>query len=188
MLGFRSAARAGEKMAVNISREVRQVHRYRIAAKCSVWHRPPPALASAAMDQSREDGSGDESARERATQGCRASLVLLLLIVAVGLLLRVRGLNDPPTLDELWSLELSTGRGSVQLRLPVNQVIPAPAMTELADAPPWYAVWTSLGRVTHPPGYFVVLRAWRQAFGGGDVAARWLSVVTSLAVIVLLYD
>jgi hypothetical protein len=36
--------------------------------------------------------------------------------------------------------------------------------------------------------YFVVLRGWREAFGGGDPAARWLSLVASLAAIALLYD
>jgi hypothetical protein len=118
----------------------------------------------------------------------RRALVILLIILAVATVLRVRGIGKPPTLDELWSLELSTGRGSVHLKLPVNEIFPAPAMTDLKGAPPPQAVWSSLDRVSHPPLYFLTLRGWRAAFGGGDVAARWLSLAASLAAIVLLYD
>jgi uncharacterized membrane protein len=118
----------------------------------------------------------------------RRALVLLLVILAVATAVRLRGIGAPPILDELWSLELATGRGSVQLKLPVNDLFPAPAMTEMKDAPPASAVWSSLDRVSHPPLYFLTLRGWRAVFGGGDVAARCLSLVASLAAIVLLYD
>jgi uncharacterized membrane protein len=118
----------------------------------------------------------------------RAALILLLILGAAAALRLPNVGSDPPSLDELWSLELSTGRGSIQLDLPVNHVIPAPAMTELDGAPPWPRVWTSLGRVTHPPLYFLILRGWRALLGPHEAAARSLSIVASLAAIVLFYD
>ena len=92
-------------------------------------------------------------------------------------------------LDEFWTVELSTGRGSVHLDLPLDAVIDRPPKTtQLDGALPWHAVWTSLERVTHPPLYFLSLRCWRAVFGGSDAATRSLSVVASLAALVLLWD
>ena len=124
-----------------------------------------------------------------ARRAADGSVVALLCVIALALIPRAVSLDEAfPSLDELWSLELSTGRGSVHLDLPVNATTPLPTMTEMESAPPWHAVWTSLDRVTHPPLYFLALRGWRELLGGGDVAARWLSVAASLAAIVLLYD
>jgi uncharacterized membrane protein len=132
--------------------------------------------------------NAEPAKKEPSSSSPRRALVILLAILAVAAVLRVRGLAKPPTLDELWSLELSTGRGSLQLKLPGNEIFPAPAMTELKDAPPAKAIWSSLDRVAHPPLYFLVLREWRAMFGGEDVVARWLSLAASLAAIVVLYD
>lgn len=130
-------------------------------------------------------------AQSRATaKSVDRSLILLACILAAAALPRLMTLDEAfPAQDELWSLELSTGRGSAHLALPVNEFFHAMPMTQLGDdAPPWYAVWTSLDRVTHPPLYFLALRGWRAMFGDGDVAARSLSIAASLLAIVLLYD
>ena len=115
----------------------------------------------------------------------RALLAVLLLAAA----LRVWPLTTYDFwLDEFWTVELSTGRGSVHLDLPLDAVIdPPPQTTQLDTAPPWHSVWTSMERVTHPPLYFLVLRFWREVFGNADAAARSLSVVASLGALVLLW-
>src|SRR5205085_9485477 len=97
---------------------------------------------------------------------------LLSLILALALALRVYQLTDHSLwLDEFWVTELSTGRGSLHLALPSSQVLwPAPDLTGLAGAPHWYAIWTRLSSVTHPPLYFIALRLWRECFGSSDAA------------------
>src|SRR5438132_13953289 len=90
-----------------------------------------------------------------ARQQRRRGWLMLFIILILAAVLRCVGLGERPlSMDELWTMELSTGRGSVHLELPRNQIFPAPAMTILSGAPPWYAVWTSMPRATHPPLYF----------------------------------
>src|SRR2546421_11359528 len=106
-------------------------------------------------------------------------LGLLLLILAVAATLRIsRASYGSLTFDEQWHLELSTGRGSPHVRLPDDKLIPsAPAVTSLVDAPPWWKVWTNMDFVVHPPLYCVLLRIWREIFGGGDIPAHLFSIV-----------
>jgi uncharacterized membrane protein len=104
--------------------------------------------------------------------------------------LRLYGLSDHDYwLDEFWTAELSTGRGSVHLSIPTNTIIdPPPLTTTLANAPPPTKVWTTMQDATHPPLYFFILRLWRNIAGAGDVSSRLLSVLGSLAAIAFLYD
>lgn len=120
----------------------------------------------------------------------RWQLWTLLLILLLAVILRVRNIHAYDFwLDEFWTVELSTGRGSVHLDVPHDTILdPPPKTTQLADAPHWYTVWTGMDRVTHPPLYFLLLRIWRETFGPSDVAARMLSVTASLAALALLWD
>src|ERR1700733_2490552 len=99
-------------------------------------------------------------------------ILIVILLLAAGL--RFLHINQNSlTFDEQWHLELSTGRGSPHVRLPQDVVIrDAPAVTSLVAAPPWYAVWTHMDFVVHPPLYCTSLRIWRDIFGGDDAAAR----------------
>lgn len=91
-------------------------------------------------------------------------------------------------LDELWTLELSCGHGTAHEHLPANVLLPAaPGLTSLADARPWWTIWTSLDEVTHPPAFFLLLRGWRALLGPTDMAARLLPFIASMASIGLLY-
>ncbi|HVT90119.1 MAG TPA: glycosyltransferase family 39 protein, partial [Tepidisphaeraceae bacterium] len=119
----------------------------------------------------------------------RRELPLLLLILAIGAGFRIARISfDSLDIDDLWHLELSTGRGSPHVRLPSDQVIEnAPAATSLKDAPPFYAIWTHMDFVVHPPLYCTLLRLWRDVFGEGDVAARSFSIVCWLSAIVLMF-
>ena len=114
--------------------------------------------------------------------------MLLILILAAAL--RLYGIFDRDFwLDEFWTAELSTGRGSVHLNIPVNTIVdPPPATTTLAGAPGALKVWTHMQDATHPPLYFFVLRLWRNIAGADDLSSRLLSVLSSLAAIAFLYD
>src|SRR4051794_25686853 len=69
---------------------------------------------------------------------------VLALILIVGAVLRFGLLsNQTYELDEFWHAELSTGRGSAHNHVPINQIFtPAPKVTGLNDAPPWWRIWT----------------------------------------------
>src|SRR5439155_5899235 len=91
-------------------------------------------------------------------------------------------------LDEMWSAELASGRGSAHLHLPDNTLLsPPPELYSLTDAPPWWRVWTTVD-VPHPPLYFIALRLWMSLAGQTDAALRALSVVLSLLTVALLFD
>jgi hypothetical protein len=115
-------------------------------------------------------------------------LLGLILVAAAGL--RFRGIErEGLWLDELYSLETSASRCYQDLHLPRDEVLdPPPRLTTLEGAPPVARVWTSMDDDQHPPLYFVLLRLWREALGSSDAAVRSLSVVASLAGIVLLFD
>ena len=145
-------------------------------------------ILSQNVERTHEAGAkGAEGPAPRGLSSARASLVLVLMIAAG---LRVLFLGDAPfEYDELWTAELSTGRGSVHLVAPRGELLePAPGTTQLQGAPGFWRVWTSMGTATHPPLYFLVLGAWRALFGEGVVAARSLSVVASVVAVGLTYD
>ena len=118
-----------------------------------------------------------------------ASLFVLAIILLLALALRLYQLTKPSLwLDEILTVQLSTGRGYAHLDFPQEQLIPPPPdLIGLDYAPPFWRIWTTLDRDVHPPLYYLVLRAWREAFGDGDLAIRMLPVSLSLLAIVMLY-
>jgi|GEM_PF-539879 len=116
--------------------------------------------------------------------------LLPVLILALAAALRVYHIADSSFwLDEFCSAECSTGRGLAHVALPRNQWLTnPPLLTTLTGAPAWWHIWTSMGLDNHPPLYFIVLRIWRDMAGESDLAARLLSVLISLAGLVLFYD
>jgi hypothetical protein len=91
-------------------------------------------------------------------------------------------------IDELISAEQTTGMGLAHERLPAERFLQTPhAATALHGAAPWWNIWTSLSGEDQPPLHYIVLRAWRDVFGEGDVPARALSAVLSVLAIGLLY-
>lgn len=61
-------------------------------------------------------------------------------------------------------------------------------LTHIEAARPRAAIVGALKDDNHPPLYFFVLRLWREAFGDGEAATRSLSVLASLAGLLLLFD
>ncbi len=110
-----------------------------------------------------------------------------IVVVAAGL--RFYALSGPSLwLDELWSLEIAAGHGAEHRRVPVGRVIDAPPdLTGPAAARPAWAVWTHMDGITHPPGYYLLLRAWTDAFGTDEAAARSLSAACSAATVAVLF-
>jgi hypothetical protein len=92
-------------------------------------------------------------------------------------------------MDEIWSIEISTGRGSMHDTLPTGTIQTQQVdLTTLEGAPPWWKVWTTLALVIHPPLYHILLRWWMDALGNSPPAVRSLSAVLSLLGIVVFYD
>jgi hypothetical protein len=125
-------------------------------------------------------------------QSCRfrrsaTSLALgAILLAALGL--RAWHIGRPSIWwDELFALTASAGHIEDWYAMPRNTVIdPAPDLASLHAAAGWSATWHTPD--IHPPLYAAMLRLWRSTTGDSDVAARWLSVIASLAAIVLVFD
>ena len=118
-----------------------------------------------------------------------SAIILCVILVLAAFLRFDRARADGLTFDEIWHVELSTGRGSPQITLPTNVLIPdAPAVTSLTDAPPIWNAWSRMEGVVHPPLFVTILRIWRSVFGESDVAAKSLSITCALIAIVLLHD
>src|SRR5580700_2698814 len=117
-------------------------------------------------------------------------LVVLLFILLCGTFLRFYRISQPSLWkDEIWSIETSMGRGSLNDRLPANFIrTDQPDLTGLAAAAPWCSIWTHVGDITHPPLYFVLLRWWMDLFGTGAAAIRSLSALASIASIPVFFD
>jgi uncharacterized membrane protein len=120
----------------------------------------------------------------------RRHLIFLGIILVAAALFRFQGIAGPSLwMDEIWSIEMAMGHGSVHDRLPPNVIrYDQPDLTGLAAAAPWWSICTHLGGVTHPPLYFLVLRGWMDLFGTGALAVRSLSALFSLAAIVVFFD
>jgi uncharacterized membrane protein len=120
----------------------------------------------------------------------RRYLILLGLILLAAAFFRLDQITRPSLwMDEIWSIEMAMGHGSVHDHLPHGIIqYDQPELTSLSAAAPWWSICTHLGGVTHPPLYFVVLRWWMDLFGTGALATRSLSAIFSLAAIVVLFD
>lgn len=113
----------------------------------------------------------------------------LILILMIGAALRLYAMESTSLwLDEIWSVELASGRDNAHLHLPVNVLLdPAPALTAPAGAAPWWKIWTSMAGEPHPPLFFILLRWFRDVLGPTDSAGRMLPLIASVACIFLLY-
>src|SRR5688572_246444 len=96
----------------------------------------------------------------------RARALLVLIIVLAAALRAWDSSRHPLWVDELYSMETSAGHGfAAHWNLPRNVDGPAPDLIGLRAARPWWTVPAVMGNDTHPPLYFVLLRAWREVFG-----------------------
>lgn len=91
--------------------------------------------------------------------------------------------------DEFITLAESTGNywQNEQLQSRNEIVLPPPNITALEESRSWRHVWLALEHQVHPPLYYMLLRIWRWMLGGGDVAARSLSVVLSIVAVGLVH-
>src|SRR5687767_4184945 len=118
------------------------------------------------------------------------TVALVGAILLLGAVLRVHGLGEPSYwIDEFFSLQSSNGYpfGATFPR-PGTLLDPPARLTQIAGARPIGTLAGALREDNHPPLYFALLRPWRLAFGDGEAATRSLSVVASLAGLLLLFD
>lgn len=120
----------------------------------------------------------------------RRHLVMLAFILVAAGFLRFARIGAPSLWkDEIWSIEIATGRGSLHDQLPLNTIRQDQAdLTSLQGEPHWWAICAHLGGVTHPPLYFLALRWWMDLFGNGAASVRSLSAILSLAIIPVFFD
>jgi hypothetical protein len=75
----------------------------------------------------------------------RTAVVSLCIILLIAAILRLHDLTSHAyMLDEDWSLEIATGRGSVHQHLPTDQILSPPPYFSLNDAPPWWHIWSHM--------------------------------------------
>jgi uncharacterized membrane protein len=116
-------------------------------------------------------------------------LPLLAIVLTIAAVLRLDRIGSQSQwLDEYWAVYLATGRGNLIFDMPFGQLIDSPPPVGFIGAPALWHIWPGITSVTHPPLYYLTLRAWIDLFGDGDVATRMMSTVFSLAAIVLMFD
>jgi uncharacterized membrane protein len=137
-----------------------------------------------------ERNASPARAGERSASLKTSQIVLLLLFVAAGGFLRFYRISRPSLwMDELWSIEMSMGRGSVHDHLPANVIrTDNPALTRIQSAAPWPAIWTHLAGYAHPPLYYILLRFWMELFGVSELSVRSLSALCSGLTILVFFD
>jgi uncharacterized membrane protein len=124
------------------------------------------------------------------TPPTRRQFALLILILAVAAFVRFYRIGTPSLWsDELWSIEMAMGHGSVHDAFPDGVVrFDQPIPTNLAAAAPWWDIWTHVQVITHPPLYYIILRWWITLFGNSPAATRSLSALFSLAAVAIFFD
>jgi uncharacterized membrane protein len=131
----------------------------------------------------------DSIAREAASLS-RVQIAMLSLILLAGAFLRFYQIGHASLwMDEIWSIEMATGRGSLHDHLSSGTIqIHQIELTSLNGAPPAWKIWNSMQRYGHPPLYYLLLRAWMDVLGNGPAGARSLSALFSLFAVVVLFD
>jgi hypothetical protein len=119
----------------------------------------------------------------------RWELAVLMGILAAALSLCVReAIGRDLWRDEFFSLKESGGWSDEESGLPVGVAVRHPPVpTRIEHARPALQILTALRSSSHPPLYFLLLRAWREVVGDAEPAIRWPALLASLAAIVLLY-
>jgi uncharacterized membrane protein len=94
-------------------------------------------------------------------------------------------------MDEYAPPYIATGLGTPDTSVfnaPQAVVLDPPPKVTLAQARPWWRIWTGLDSEIHPPLYYIVLRIWMDCFGQSDYALRALSCLFGLAAALVLFD
>jgi len=113
----------------------------------------------------------------------------MALLLFIGVLTRVHNITRFGVWrDEYWALYLATGRGDALFDLPSNTILHSPPDVGFSGAPGWWHIWAGLHSVTHPPGYYFLLRWWVDLFGQTDLAIRMLSTLFGVASIAMIFN
>lgn len=119
----------------------------------------------------------------------RPTTYILFFLLCVGAFLRFDQISKTNLwIDEYCTLYLTTGRGNQIFDIPLNRIVRSPPAVNFTNAPHWWHIWTRLGRICHPPLYPLMLRAWVDLLGDGDLAMRGMSAAFGLASILLIFD
>jgi 4-amino-4-deoxy-L-arabinose transferase-like glycosyltransferase len=116
--------------------------------------------------------------------------LLAVIVVAAGVCRFARLAGPSLWMDEIWSIEISTGRGSAHAHLDPGIIHQKQIdLLGLKGAPPVWRIWPEMVNVPgHPPLYHIVLRLWMDLFGTGEFATRSLSCLASILGILVFFD
>ena len=115
-------------------------------------------------------------------------VLLLAGVLAFAFMLRVTNYDADLSLDELWHLSTTPGKGSFLDKFPADVLLPGlPSQTSLEHAAPFWHIWRGMDGVLHPPLYCLSLRLWRDAFGESDFVAHLYSTVWAMIAIGFLF-
>lgn len=90
--------------------------------------------------------------------------------------------------DEMFSLQSSAGRGFWVEDLPRGEVMSPPVNpTSLEEAGPLWGIYWGQSKDTNPPGFYMVLRLWRDLVGSSRTTLRALSLVWGLVAVAGMY-
>jgi uncharacterized membrane protein len=117
-------------------------------------------------------------------------VVALIAIVVIAAFLRFYQISSASLwMDEIWTMEMCAGRGSVHDHLPQNIIETAhPNYTEISHAAPWSHIWSHFDGYPHPPLFYLLLRLWMDLFGNSPLVARSLPAIFSLASVAVFFD
>lgn len=114
-------------------------------------------------------------------------VVAALMLLAA--LLRFHNLGEEGGLwlDEAWTVMNAAGKGRAMDRLSPGELQrPGADWTEVGSVS-WTAIWPNTASDVHPPGFYLLVRAWIAAFGDSDFAVRSIAVLFALAAMPVMY-
>lgn len=116
------------------------------------------------------------------------SWALFVGILAIAAVLRWHSITDRGFFfDELWNLQLAMGHGSAMFGIPLDRLVEQPNVMLPENANPIWQVPAHTTGTTHPPGTYVMLRAWCMVFGDSMLSLRSASAAWSMLGIVLAF-
>lgn len=143
------------------------------------------------MSETATSPSSPTPATSEAANTARANplaWVLLAAILALAGFVRWHTITDRGFFfDELWNLQLAMGQGSAMFEIPLDRLVEQPNVLIPDNARPIWQVPAHTTGTTHPPGTYVMLRAWSMVFGDSMLSLRSASAAWSMLGIVLTF-
>jgi hypothetical protein len=119
----------------------------------------------------------------------RTGLIGLAVVLLVAAGVRFHDLGHASFwLDEILTVNRTTGHTVTRQYYEHDRILTSPLdVFSFGQAKPATAIWTALDEDVHPPFFYLLLRAWRQAGLDGEVGLRCLSAAASVGAAAALF-